>query len=103
MVERRKYPRYSEQLHLTIYVYDTISKRPDRNGFKAMSLEGSHGGFRIESPRELPSGSLVLFESDDDASALSKAGTAEVRWCKPAVKSGFFEFGISFPAFVPPR
>jgi len=65
------------------------------------TLDGSHGGFRIESPRKLPPGSLVLFESDD-APALSKAGNAEVRCCRPAKKSGCFEFGISFPAFVPP-
>jgi len=93
MNERRKFPRYSEELHVNMFVHDPNEPSNIAN-FKARTLDVSRGGFRIESPRELATGSIVGFVLDEDISTHVMSKIGEVRWCKPSTKSECFEFGM---------
>jgi hypothetical protein len=95
MDERRKSFRYSEQVYLKMFVYDAAVKPARMTNFKAMSLDVSLGGFRMESDHELASGAIVGFSTDEDRSSRSMSGVGEVRWCRPAGRAGGFEYGIS--------
>lgn len=84
--ERRKFPRFAQQLSLKLRVRDT--------DFRAVTLDISHGGLRIESPEKITPGSIVYFKPDDTTSH-NISGIGEVKWCKPSTKPNFFEFGIA--------
>jgi len=103
MNERRKFPRYSEQLYLKLYFFDTNAVPSKIINFKARTLDSSYGGFRIEGPQELTKGSIIGFESDDDITSHSISGIGEVKWCNPSEQHDYFEFGIAFPILVQPR
>jgi hypothetical protein len=90
MKERRKFTRYAQHLYLILYVNDDTV-------FKAMTLDISRGGFRLESPRELTPGTLIAFKPHGNIASHNISGTGEVMWCKPSRKSDHFEFGIAFP------
>jgi hypothetical protein len=84
--ERRKFPRFAQRLPLQLRTNDTP--------FKAMTLDISHGGLRIESTRELPPGAIVYFKPDE-TSTHSISGIGEVKWCKPSAKQNYYEFGVA--------
>lgn len=93
MDERRKYPRYPEELQINMFVHDP-SEPSNIANFKARTLDVSRGGFRIESPRELAAGSIVGFVMDEDVSTHVMSKIGEVRWCQPSRKTENFEFGM---------
>lgn len=95
MDERRKSFRYSEQVYLKMFVYDASVKPARITNFKAASLDVSLGGFRMESDYELAAGAIVGFATDEDRSSRGMSGVGEVRWCRPAGRSGGFEYGVS--------
>lgn len=103
MNERRKYPRYPEQVYLKLYFYDTESNPSKINEFMVRTIDVSRGGLRIEGPRGLTAGSRVGFESEEDITSHSISGIGEVMWCKTSEKSDHFEFGIAFPIVIQPR
>ena len=92
--ERRQFPRYSEELEVKMFVHDP-SKPSKIANFKARTINVSLGGFRIESPRELTTGSIVGFVLDDDISTHVMSKVGEVKWCVPSGKSDHFEFGMA--------
>lgn len=101
-MERRRFPRFSKQICLTLYVGERDSKPARINTFRVRTIDVSRGGLRIESPREVGTGSRVGFESDDDAMH-SISGVGEVVWCNPKGIGDNCEFGISFPVAIQPR
>lgn len=89
MKERRKFPRHARQLYLILYV-------DDDKVFKAMTLDISCGGFRLQSTRELQPGMMIAFRPQDAASSHGITGTGKVVWCNPAEKTEHFELGVAF-------
>lgn len=63
--------------------------------FTARTIDVSRGGFRIESPRELATGSIVGFVLDSEIPTHVMSKIGEVKWCKPAARSDHFEFGMA--------
>lgn len=92
--ERRKYPRYSEEISVKMFVHDP--NKPSRiANFTARTLDVSRGGFRIESPRELATGSIVGFVLDNEVATHVMSKIGEVKWCRPVDRSEYFEFGMA--------
>jgi hypothetical protein len=94
MNERRKFPRYSKELGVKMFVHDPAEPSKIAN-FEARTLDVSDGGFRIESPRKLAEGSIVGFVFDHDVSRHVVSKVGEVRWCNPSEKSACFELGMA--------
>lgn len=90
MKDRRKFPRYAKQLYLILYVDDAV--------FKAMTLDISCGGFRLQSTREIKPGTIIAFKPYDSVSSHGISGTGEVVWCNPLENGDSFEFGVAFPS-----
>ncbi|MDD3618596.1 MAG: PilZ domain-containing protein [Desulfobulbaceae bacterium] len=92
--ERRRFPRFAKVLHVKMFVHDPNEPTNIAN-FSAKTLDFSHGGFRLESPRRFAAGSIVGFVFDYDLPdhVVSKVG--EVRWCHPSRKEGRFELGMA--------
>lgn len=95
MDERRKFPRHSKQLYLKMFSYDPHVIPAVITNFTAMTLDVSHGGFRMESRQELTTGSIVGFQTPEDNSSHSISGVGEIRWHRPSGKTGYSEYGIA--------
>lgn len=90
MKDRRKFPRYAKQLYLILYIDDDTAS-------KAMTIDISCGGFRLQSTRELKPGTIIAFRSQDALSSHAISGTGEVMWCNPSEDGDSYEFGVAFP------
>lgn len=65
------------------------------SSFKARTLDMSHGGFRMETHQDLPTGSIIGFRNSEDMAPHAISGTGEVKWRKPSRKSGYSVYGIA--------
>lgn len=103
MKDRRRFPRFSKQIYLTLYVREENASSNRIDTFRARTIDVGRGGLRIESPREVWTGSRVGFESDDDDAAHCVSSIGEVMWCSSKGNRNTFEFGLSFPIAIEPR
>lgn len=102
--ERRVFPRIPGKICLKLFVRDTAGGVPGINNFTGWTLDISRGGLRIESPRELATGSMVGFELVDDVVSPPRiTGIGEVKWCRLSRKSDNYELGIAFPLDLLPQ
>jgi len=53
MDERRKFTRYSKDLYLKLFVYDTKIAPAIITNFKARTIDVSRGGFRMKATKNL--------------------------------------------------
>jgi hypothetical protein len=96
---RRRFRRISERISLVVTLCD-VNRRPiELLDDRAITLDLSLGGLRIESHREIPPETLVAFEFGPDFSSPDLAGVGEVKWCESRLDSGLFEAGIAFSDF----
>jgi len=95
--ERRRFPRFAKELHVKMFAHDPNEPSKIAN-FSARTLDFSHGGFRLESPRRFTAGSVVGFVFDHDLPKHIVSKVGEVRWCNPSKNEGCFELGMAvFP------
>ena len=95
MDERRKFSRYSEHVYRKMFAYDPEASSALITNFKARTLDMSHGGFRMETPKDLPTGSIIGFRNLEDMSPHAITGIGEVRWQRPSRKAGYSVYGIA--------
>ena len=88
--------RFAERLYLTLVACDPNRKPQSKIGFKAMTLDMSLGGLKIECPQELAAETVVGFELAYDQSVNELTGVGKVKWCAPQQDSDKFEIGLSF-------
>ena len=96
---RRKYRRVSDRATLSLSACDASRNFLELLDDKALTLDLSLGGMRLESNKKLQKDSLVTFQFSPDFSIPNLSGTGEVKWCEPADNSGHFQVGVAFADF----
>jgi hypothetical protein len=96
---RRRFRRIADRLALAVSLCDNDRRPIELLDDRAVTLDLSLGGLRIESHRKIAKDSLVAFEFGPDFSTPDLIGVGEVKWCEARVDSGLFEAGIAFSDF----
>ena len=79
---RRRFRRITDRISLAVSLCD-INRRPvELLDDRAITLDLSLGGLRIESHKEIPKDTLVAFEFGPDFSTPDLTGIGEVKWCE---------------------
>lgn len=94
---RRRYFRIARQRNVLLRACDSLGVVTGDFAEKATTLDYSQGGMRIVVKNEIPEGSLVLFDFDEDFLIPGLQGIAELCWKRKNFESSSsFEAGLSF-------
>ena len=93
---RRRFFRIARQRNVLIRTCDAIGVVTGDFAEKATTIDYSQGGMRVVLPHEIPEGSLVLFDFDNDFLIPCLQGIAQLRWSRRPESGRGFEAGLTF-------
>jgi len=96
---RRRFRRVVDSIPLAISLCDMSRTPLEMIDDKAITIDLSLGGLRVESHAMIPKDTFISFEFGSDFSTPDLAGTGEVKWCEARRDSDTFEAGIAFSDF----
>lgn len=97
---RRRFRRVAERLHLAVSECDVDKKPVSILDDRAMTVDLSLGGLRLESHQAITQDTCLAFDFGPDFSTPHLTGMGEVKWCEKKRDSDLFEVGVSFTDFT---
>lgn len=94
-VSRRRYRRVATRLPVSLALCDEDGLAAKVVDNRAVTLDMSFGGLRLEGSQFLEASSLVAFTFDEQFSRPGWTGFGAVQWCRVGEQAGAFQAGVA--------